>query len=289
MAEIGKMNRLAILKERDAGIYLDGEELGEILLPNRDVPQEFELDDMIDVFIYRDSEDRLIATTATPLALVGDFALLRCTSTTDYGAFLFWGLAKDLLVPFREQAVRMERGKSYVVYVYLDATSQRLVASSKLNKHLEHIAMDETAEPFKKDDLVTIMIHAKTELGYKAIIENRAQGILFANEVFSPLKRGEKLEAYIKNIRKDGKIDLVLQKPAYQILGQISQDILAKLDANNGYLDVTDKSSPEVISSLFGLSKKSFKKGLGTLYRKRMVTIQENGIYRIESPQDSAE
>ncbi len=288
MTEIGKVNRLAILKERDAGIYLDGGELGEILLPNRDVPQDFELDDMIDVFIYRDSEDRLIATTATPVAQVGEFALLRCTSTTDYGAFLYWGLAKDLLVPFREQAVRMERGRSYIVYIYLDATSQRLVASSKLNKHLERIAMDETAEPFQKDDLVSIMISAKTDMGYKAIIENRAQGILFANEVFRPLKRGEKLEAYIKNIRKDGKIDLVLQKPTYQILDQISQDILARLDANNGYLDITDKSSPEVISSLFGISKKSFKKGLGTLYRKRLITIQETGIYRI-NPKDNAE
>jgi len=288
MTEIGKVNRLAILKERNAGIYLDGGELGEILLPNRDVPQDFELDDMIDVFIYRDSEDRLIATTATPVAQVGEFALLRCTSTTDYGAFLYWGLAKDLLVPFREQAVRMERGRSYIVYIYLDATSQRLVASSKLNKHLERIAMDETAEPFQKDDLVSIMISAKTDMGYKAIIENRAQGILFANEVFRPLKRGEKLEAYIKNIRKDGKIDLVLQKPTYQILDQISQDILARLDANNGYLDITDKSSPEVISSLFGISKKSFKKGLGTLYRKRLITIQETGIYRI-NPKDNAE
>ncbi len=288
MTEIGKVNRLAILKERDAGIYLDGGELGEILLPNRDVPQDFELDDMIDVFIYRDSEDRLIATTATPVAQVGEFALLRCTSTTDYGAFLYWGLAKDLLVPFREQAVRMERGRSYIVYIYLDATSQRLVASSKLNKHLERIAMDETAEPFQKDDLVSIMISAKTDMGYKAIIENRAQGILFANEVFRPLKRGEKLEAYIKNIRKDGKIDMVLQKPTYQILDQISQDILARLDANNGYLDITDKSSPEVISSLFGISKKSFKKGLGTLYRKRLITIQETGIYRI-NPKDNAE
>jgi len=288
MTEIGKVNRLAILKERNAGIYLDGGELGEILLPNRDVPQDFELDDMIDVFIYRDSEDRLIATTATPVAQVGEFALLRCTSTTDYGAFLYWGLAKDLLVPFREQAVRMERGRSYIVYIYLDATSQRLVASSKLNKHLERIAMDETAEPFQKDDLVSIMISAKTDMGYKAIIENRAQGILFANEVFRPLKRGEKLEAYIKNIRKDGKIDLVLQKPTYQILDQISQDILTRLDANNGYLDITDKSSPEVISSLFGISKKSFKKGLGTLYRKRLITIQETGIYRI-NPKDNAE
>lgn len=282
MAEIGKFNSLEIVKERDAGVYLNGEDLGEILLPHRYVPENFELGDVINVFIYRDSEDRLIAITKQPFAEVGEFALLRAVAVNDTGAFLNWGLPKDLFVPFREQASPMEEGKSYVVYIYLDENSQRLAASTKINKHLEKI--NENSEPitYTEGDPVDIMISGKTELGFKAIIENRTQGLIFANEVFHKLQRGEKMTAYIKKIREDGKIDLVLQKPAYKILDKISAEIMEKLEANNDYLGVTDKSTPELISSIFGMSKKTFKKGLGTLYKQRLVTISEDGIRKVE-------
>lgn len=289
MAEIGKFNNLTIIKERDAGVYLDGDNLGEILLPNRYVPDDFEINDTINVFIYLDSEDRLIATTKEPFAQVGEFALLRVASSNDIGVFLKWGLPKDLFVPFREQAAPMEVGKSYVVYIYVDKNSQRLVASSRVNRHIEKLNQETKFEPFQEGNLVDIMINAKTDLGFKAIIENRAQGMIFANEVFRKLQRGDKLTAYIKQIRDDGKIDLVLQKPTYQILDQISQKILEKLELNNGYLEINDKSSPEVISSAFGISKKSFKKGLGTLYKKRLITIDNDGIHAVKVTEETPE
>lgn len=274
MAEIGKYNVLRVVKDLDFGLYLDGgEELGEILLPRRYVPVNCTVDSELEVFIYLDSEDRLIATTEMPDAIVGEFACLEAVSVGKVGAFLNWGLPKDLLVPFREQKVNIEKGKKYVVYVYLDDESGRIAASSKIEKFLDNLPSE-----YEENQEVDIMVYAETELGYKAIINGVHTGILYANEVFRNLRKGEKLKAYIKKVRKDDKIDLVLEKPGYQKVDGIAQLILDKLKSLNGFINVTDKSPADEISRRFGISKKNFKKAVGSLYKQRLITIESDGI-----------
>lgn len=273
MAEIGKLNHLYVIKEVDFGIYLDGGDLGEILMPKQYVPEGTQPEDMIDAFIYLDSEDRLVATTLKPKAMVEEFALLEVVSVTQVGAFLDWGLMKDLFVPFREQRQPMEEGKKYLVYVYLDQNSKRIAASSKIEQFLDNIPVD-----YDEGEDVDLIIVNPTDLGYNAIIDNSHLGVLYKNEVFQELNPGDKVQGFIKKIRTDGKIDLSLVKAGYEKISEFADKIIAQLEKHEGFLPFTDKSSPEDIYKTFKFSKKNFKTAIGALYKKRMIVLEDNGI-----------
>jgi predicted RNA-binding protein (virulence factor B family) len=273
MAEIGKINHLYVIKEVDFGIYLDGGDLGEILMPKQYVPEGTQPEDMIDAFIYLDSEDRLVATTLKPKAMVEEFALLEVVSVTQVGAFLDWGLMKDLFVPFREQRQPMEEGKKYLVYVYLDQNSKRIAASSKIEQFLDNIPVD-----YDEGEDVDLIIVNPTDLGYNAIIDNSHLGVLYKNEVFQELNPGDKVQGFIKKIRTDGKIDLSLVKAGYEKISEFADKIIAQLEKHEGFLPFTDKSSPEDIYKTFKFSKKNFKTAIGALYKKRMIVLEDNGI-----------
>jgi Uncharacterized protein conserved in bacteria len=281
MAEIGRINRLKVVKELNFGLYLDGGEHGEILLPVRYVPQDTKVGDELEVFIYFDSEDRIIATTEKPFAMVGDFALLRVVSVNAFGAFLDWGLAKDLLVPFREQKQSMQEGRWYMVRVYYDKASKRIAASAKLDAFLDNLPPD-----YKEGQEVDLIICSETELGYKAIVNKLHWGMLYKSEVFQTLERGRNVKGFIKKVREDDKIDLSLTKPGYGKVDDISEKILSYLRNNQGYMKVTDKSSPELIYSLFGISKKAYKMAIGGLYRKGFVFLEEEGVRLIHEGAD---
>lgn len=273
MTEIGKLNTLRVVKELDFGVYLDGGELGEILMPTRYVPENCKIDDMVEVFIYLDSEDRIIATTQIPNAMVGQFAGMEVVSVNEIGAFLDWGLQKDLLVPFREQKVKMEEGKTYVVYVYFDEESNRIAASAKLDQFLdlEQTEYDEGQE-------VDLLIYNQTDMGFKAIVNNINEGVLYGNEVFQPLHKGQRVKGFIKKIRDDGKLDLCLQKPGYEKVDELSDRIFAYLEKHEGFLNITDKTPADVITQMFNVSKKTFKKAVGALYRKKLIKLEPDGI-----------
>ncbi len=273
MVQIGKTNRLKVLRKVSIGLYLDGDTLGDLLVPNRYVPENISVGDELDVFVYLDSEDRLIATTEVPLAQVGDFALMKAVAVTKVGAFLDWGLSKDLLVPFSEQQQKMEVGKHYLVHVYLDDNTKRIVASAKIDKFLDNLPPE-----YEPGEQVQLMIASRTDLGFKAIVNGIHSGMLYNNQVFKSLKIGEKVPGYIQKVREDDKIDLLLEKPGYEKIDDISEIILDKLKQNKGFLPVTDKSEPDEIARIFGLSKKNFKKAVGGLYKKRMIDIQNDGI-----------
>jgi predicted RNA-binding protein (virulence factor B family) len=273
MLEIGRLNKLRVLKEVDFGVYLDGEEFGEILLPKKYVPKNCRPGSIIEVFIYLDSEDRIIATTQKPYAMVGEFAELKVVSVSAAGAFLDWGLQKDLLVPFREQKQKMIKGKSYVVYVYFDEKSDRIAASAKLHKYLGKAPID-----FRPGEDVDLLIYDETGMGYNAIINNTHMGLIYKNDIFQTLETGQKIKGYIKNIREDDKIDLLLQKPGYEKVDDISKKILELIKQHDGFVSVTDKSPPEVIYKTFGVSKKTYKKAIGALFKKRLITIEDDGI-----------
>lgn len=279
MTEIGRLNRLKVVKELDFGIYLDGGELGEILMPIRYVPVPCEIGDELEVFIYRDSEDRLIATSERPLAMVGEFALLKVVSVGRMGAFLDWGLPKDLLVPFGEQKPRMEEGKSYVVRIYLDEDSDRIVGSSRLDDFLYR----ESEGELEAGEAVSMLISNRSDLGYQAIINNTYWGLLHHNEVPRPPRRGQRLEGYIKHIRDDGRIDLCLHAKASEKTADISQLLLRELRKNDGFISLTDKSSPDEIQEILHISKKMFKKAAGALYKKRAIRIEPDGIRLLDS------
>ena len=273
MAEIGVYNNLRVIKEVDFGVYLDGGEHEEILLPRRYVPEDCKVDDIIKVFVYLDSEDRFIATTETPYAIVGDFALLKVVAVESVGAFLDWGLLKDLLVPFGEQSPTMEKDKSYIVRIYVDKQSNRIAATTRLDRYL-----DNTPGNFHAGQEVELLICDQTDIGYKAIINGTHWGVLYSNEVFQPLKSGQKIKGYIKKVREDNKIDLSLHKPGYERVDDITDTILNVLKEQGGFISVTDKSSPETINKLFGVSKKTYKKAIGAIYRKKLITIENDGI-----------
>lgn len=274
MAEIGKYNKLKVIKKVDFGLYLDGAEHGEILLPLRYVPDGAEADDYIDVFIYLDSEDRIIATTARPFAQVDEFAFLKVISVNSIGAFLDWGLMKDLLVPFREQQKTMEVGKYYLVHVYLDKDSKRIAASAKLDKFLDNVP-----PTYSEGEEVDLIIAHQTDIGYNAIVNNTHWGILYKNEVFQQLSKGLRIKGYIKKIREDDKIDLTLQKPGYERIEGVSAMLLEKLKENKGFLNLTDKTHPEYIYLKLGISKKAFKMAVGSLYKAKIITLADDGIH----------
>lgn len=273
MAKIGQSNRLRVVKAVEFGVYLDGQEHDEILMPKRYVPEDIMLGDYLEVFVYNDSEDRLVATTEVPYAEVGQFAYLKANSVGNYGAFLDWGLMKDLLVPHREQKTRMVPDKYYLVYIYLDAKTDRVVATAKYEKFL-----DKTEPNFEINERVSLLICQITELGYKAIIDNSHTGMLYKNEVFQPLNIGQKLDGYIKNIREDFKIDLSLHPLGHEKISGIAEEILTKLKSNATYRNFNDKTDADVIYKVFGISKKNFKKALGELYKKRIISLEDEGI-----------
>jgi predicted RNA-binding protein (virulence factor B family) len=273
VADIGKLNKLRVVKEVDFGIYLDGGIHGEILMPKRYVPEDCKPEDIIDAFVYMDSADRIIATTEKPFAMVDEFALLTVISVNQVGAFLDWGLMKDLLVPFSEQTVKMEEGKSYMVFIYLDNESRRIVASAKLDQFL-----DNKPPVFEVGEAVDLIICSKTEIGYKAIVNNTWWGVLYGNEVFQHLNKGQRIKGYIKKVREDDKIDLSLFKPHYAKVDDISTIIMERVEERGGYLEVTDKSSPETIYDVFGVSKKAYKIAIGKLYKEKYISLEKNGI-----------
>jgi predicted RNA-binding protein (virulence factor B family) len=277
MVEIGKINFLAVIREVDHGIYLDGEELGEILLPTKYIPENSSPGDIIDVFLYLDSDDRIIATTEEPYAMVGEFAYLKVISASSFGAFLDWGLPKDVLVPFREQKERMQEGKSYIVYLYLDEQTNRIAASSKINKFVKKI----DGWNYENGEQVDLLIVNKTDMGYNAIVDDCCWGLLYNNELFQEIHEGQEISGYISKVREDGKIDLTLHKTGYKKLDSLSQKILDVLTEKGGFIAVTDKSDPEVIYKLFSMSKKNYKKSVGALYKKKLITIESDGLHLI--------
>lgn len=277
MADIGKYNDLRVVKLVSIGCYLDGGEHGEILIPRRYVPEGTKEDDVLNVFIYFDSEDRIIATTETPKITLGEIGSLKAVSVTSSGAFLDWGLPKDIFVPFKEQQQKMEAGKWYIVGLYIDHETNRLAASAKIDKFL-----DNTPPTYEIGDEVDLLIYNKTDLGFSAIVNNAHWGVLYENEVFRHLSKGKRITGYIKKIREDEKIDLILQKPGYEKIDDISKALIDKLEKNNGFMKLTDKSNPEDIYDLLGISKKVFKKAIGSLYKARLITLEKDGIKLVD-------
>ncbi|MDF9830642.1 S1-like domain-containing RNA-binding protein [Parabacteroides sp. PF5-6] len=273
MIQIGNYNTLAIVKDLDFGVYLDGGNDLEILLPARYVPKNVKIGDEIEVFIYHDNEGRLIATTLRPKATVGEFCFMRVSSVNETGAFLDWGLMKDLLVPFREQKATMHEDGWYLVYVRLDNVTGRIMASAKVDKFL-----DNTPPDYSFNQEVDLLITEETDLGYRVIINNLHWGLIYHSEVFRPLKKGEQLKGYIKEVREDEKIDVSLTPLGYKKIDGLSGMILETLKANGGYLAVHDKSDPEQIYALFHCSKKAFKQAIGLLYKQQMITLEREGI-----------
>lgn len=270
---LGDYNNLEIVKRVSFGLYLDGDEDGEILLPARYVPDGYDIGDIIKVFVYLDNEERLVATTEEPLAKVGDFALLRVAWTNDYGAFLDWGLLKDLFVPFSEQEGKMVKGNSYLVYVTIDRKSYRIYASARLDKFLSR-----TKPPYETDEEVDIIVWRRTDLGWKVIVNGNHSGLVFANEVFRDLKTGDRLKGYVKRVRTDGKIDIALQRHGVAGDDDSSMRLLSAIEAQRGFLPLNDNSSPDEIYSMLGMSKKAFKRAAGKLYKQRLIIIDDDGL-----------
>lgn len=271
--QIGKTNTLKVIKELDFGIYLDGLNEGEILMPRQYVPKGTLPGDYIDCFIYFDSEDRIIATTLVPYAQVNEFAYLKAVSVNPTGAFLDWGLPKDILVPFREQKADMGEGRKYVVYVYYDELSKRIVATAKVEKYL-----NQEPNEYVAGEAVSLLIYQKTDIGYKAIVNQKHIGVVHSSDIFMPIDIGTEMVGYIKQIKEDGKIDLLLQKPGYEVIDEVAQLLLNKLEAKEGFLPFTDKSPSEIIYHHLGMSKKTFKKAVGSLYKNRTIKIEPDGI-----------
>ncbi|MES9902401.1 MAG: S1-like domain-containing RNA-binding protein [Sedimenticola sp.] len=273
MIQIGRTYTLSVTKLLAFGAYLNAENLGEVLLPRRYVPDALAVDDAIEVFLYLDSEDRPVATTKKPKAEVGQFAYLKVVDSNDFGAFLNWGLEKDVLAPFAEQHRPMEVGKSYIVTLYIDKNDGRIVASSKIDKFLD----DERPHDFRPQQRVDLIIANTTELGFKAIVNHSHWGVLYKDEVFQRLSFGQYKKGFIKHIRPDGKIDLSLQG-GQETRDKYARIILVYLNKHNGFAPVHDKSDPQMISDLFGMSKGAFKKAIGGLYKQRIITIEKGGI-----------
>jgi len=279
MLHIGKTNTLTILRSTSVGMYLGDNENSEVLLPNNSVKSTFKVGDEISVFVYKDSEDRTIATTKTPLAEVGEFAFLKAVSVSQIGAFLNWGLEKDLLVPFKEQRHKMFEGFSYVVYIYVDEMSERIAATSKLNKFF-----DTTTISLEQGEEVDLLVYDESTLGFSCIINNKHKGLIYTNDVYQDIKPGDKLKGYVALIRPDKLIDVSLQPIGFKKVLSSTDIILEYLQQHDGFLNLTDKSSPEEIAKMFSMSKATFKKTIGVLYRQRKVKLEVNGVYLVIEP-----
>jgi hypothetical protein len=277
MAQVGRFNKLEVIKEVDFGVYLDGGELDSILLPQRYVPEGCELGDWVDVFLYFDSEDLLIATTETPRVEVGRCEMLKVIDINNAGAFMDWGLPKDLLVPYSEQLKPMEVGYSYVVYVFHDQDSDRIAASTRLQDYLA-----EESVWVKPRQAVELLIAGRTDLGYKAVINDQYLGLIFRDDAFRPLKVGERLPGFIKNIRSDGKIDLVISQGTLQGDHDLGEQIIESLRASGGVSTLTDKSEPDEIYRTFKVSKKKYKQALGSLYRSKRISLSAEKIQLVD-------
>ncbi|UZE27694.1 CvfB family protein [Pseudomonas asplenii] len=275
MALIGRYNSLQVVKHTHFGLYLDGAQDGEILLPNRYIPKDVpsEDEDWLNVFVYLDSDDKLIATTETPKVQVGEFASLKVKEVNSIGVFLDWGLPKDLLLPYSEEKRQLNAGDYCVVHVYLDKHTRRITATARLDRYL-----DKTPANYKVGQEVDLLVAETTDMGFKAIINNKHWGLIHKNEVFKFLRSGKREKGYIKQIRADGKISLSLQPVGEEAAGSLNSKILAKLRDNNGVLPVSDKSDPAMISDLFGVSKGNFKKAIGTLYKNGQIVIHADRI-----------
>ncbi|EKD84467.1 MAG: hypothetical protein ACD_39C00032G0001 [uncultured bacterium] len=273
MATIGCFNKLKVTRCITAGIYVDGEQFGELKIPGWDVTGKAEKGDVIDVFLFLDSDNKPVATMRKPLAMPGEVALLKVAGVESDGALLEWGMPKQLWVPAGDQQQKMVRGFSYVIYVYLDPKSQRITGSTKLEKYL-------TIKPggLRLNQEVELLVCDESDLGYRAVINNSGLGFLYNNDLFQKLKVGQKITGYIKNIREDGRVDLYLQKPGFEKIVDIGDQILAKIKASGGFLAITDKSPAEEIYQLFATSKKNYKKAIGGLYKKGLVVLEEQGV-----------
>lgn len=274
MLNIGENHTLNIVRETEPGLFLTDTEGNEILLPNKYVPEEFEIGEEINVFVYLDHEERLIATTLDPLVKLDEFAFLKCVEVTEFGAFLDWGLEKHLFVPFKEQAYPMKKGGWYLIFCNLDLETNRLVASSKVHAFLDNSEI--TVEPFEEVDLI---ISNKSDLGYNVIINQIHLGLIYHDDIFQEINVGDEMRGFITKTRPDGKIDVSLQRPGYRSIEPNADLILDHLKKNDGYLQLTDKSSPEAIKSQLGISKKSFKRAAGNLYKQRKIEIKNDGLY----------
>ncbi len=274
---LGDYDHLRVVKEAPFGLYLDGGPEGEVLLPSRYVPKGCKPGDEIDVFIYLDQDEKLVATTEKPLAKVGDFAYLEVAWVNEYGAFLHWGLMKDLFCPFREQKIRMRKGSRHIVYVTVDEETYRLMATAKVEKWLSQ-------EPptYKHGDEVDLLVWQKTDLGFKVIIDNRHQGLVYEDQIFRPLHTGDRLKGYIDHVRQDGKIDVTVQPTGRRQTEVFSETLLNYLKSNGGHCELGDKSPAELIADRFKVSKKTYKKAVGDLYRRQLITIADDGITLVE-------
>lgn len=270
---LGKMNSMTVSRKVDFGLYLDGGPTGDILLPTRYVPKGTKVGDTIDVFIYLDQEERPIATTQKPLAMVGDFAFLNVAWTNEHGAFLDWGLMKDVFCPFREQKMRMEKGKGYIVHIHVDEESYRIMASAKVEKFLT------TDFPkYEKNTEVKLLVWQKTDLGFKVIVDNKYQGLIYDNQIFRELHTGDRLKGFVSAVRPDGKLDIALQKQGREQTLDFSERLHEYLFYHDGYCPFTDKSPAEDIYNEFHVSKKVFKRAVGDLYKQHLISLAPDGI-----------
>ena len=282
MLKLGDYNTLKVIKQVDFGLYLDGGDEGEVLLPKRYCTPQMHIGDELQVFIYLDQDERIVATTESPLAKVGEFAWLEVAWINQYGAFLKWGLMKDLFCPFREQKQRMVQGRSYIVYVKEDEQSHRLMATAKVDKYIETVNWEEEGGKLKHGMAVDCLVWQKTDLGFKAIIDNKYQGQLYDNQIFQPIHSGNRITAYIDHVRQDGKIDLTLQPTGHRHTLDFAEVLLRYLYENNGFCDLSDNSPAELIADRFKVSKKAYKRAVGDLYRRRLITISDDGISLVE-------
>ena len=273
MIKVGEYNTLEILRESEQGLYLADADGNEVLLPNRYVPKEFKIWEAIDVFVYLDNEERPVAVTDEPYVTINDFAMLRCNQVTDHGAFLDWGMVKELFCPFREQAFKMKAGGWYLIFCYLDEESGRLVASSKTNSFLDNKEL--TVQQFDEVDLI---VSHPSELGMNVIINKVHHGLIFRDDIFKELSVGDKLKGIVKKVRNDNKLDIKLGQIGYRNIEPNAEKILHILEDSDGYLALTDKSNPDQIKDQLEMSKKNFKKAIGSLYRQRLITIETDGI-----------
>ena len=278
MIHIGEFNTLTILREKEPGLFLSDEEGNEVLLPNRYVPKEFKIWDKLEVFVYLDNDERLVAVTDRPYITKGDFALLRCNAVTKHGAFLDWGMVKELFCPFKEQAFKMKKGGWYLVYCYLDEETNRLVASSKTNHFLDNKEL--TVKQFDEVDLI---VSHPSEIGMNAIVNKKHLGLIFNDDIFKDLSIGDRLKGIVKKVRPDNKLDISLGQIGYRNIEPNAEAILNELENNSGYLNITDKSSPEDIKEALQMSKKNFKKAVGSLYKQRLIVIEDDGIRLVEN------
>ncbi len=273
MFKLGELNTLSALRQTDNGTYLVDDESNEVLLPNKYVPDDLEMGNTIEVFLYKDSEDRMVATTLIPFIKLNGYAALEALDVSDNGAFFDWGLEKDLMVPYVQQVEPIEKGEYHMIYLYLDEKSQRLVGTTKISNTLEKDSVD-----LNIGDKVDLLAYEETEIGISVIVNLTYQGMLFKNEIFEEINVGDELIGYVKKIRPDNKLDVSLNRFGYRAIDDNTKKLIAALVANDGFLNLNDKSSPEAISDQLGMSKKVFKKAVGALYKQKRLEISEEGI-----------